>query len=362
MTPPCPAAGADDTDPLAARVTAWFDRHGRHHLPWQNPATPYRVWLSEVMLQQTRVATVIPYFERFMARFPTIADLAAAPRDEVLARWSGLGYYARARNLHTAAQRIVSEHGGVMPMDRAAVEALPGIGRSTADAVLSLAYGQRHAILDGNVKRVLARYHGVPGWPGQTAVANRLWAHSEAHTPQARAAAYNQAMMDLGATLCTRRQPACGECPLAADCVAHQEGSPEAYPAGRPKKGKPVRATAMLLLIEAGRVLLVRRPPAGIWGGLWCPPECDPAADPQAHTRDVLGLRIDPPRIWSPMRHSFSHFHLDIHPWQAAIRGRAAAGVMQSDAAVWYTLGQQSRGGLAATVSRLLRGLEDLGA
>jgi len=356
------SAGAPASADFASRVLAWFDDHGRHGLPWQNPATSYRVWVSEVMLQQTQVSTVIPYFERFMARFPDIASLAAAPVDEVLHLWSGLGYYARARNLHRAAQQLVTEHGGDFPDDIEAVQALPGIGRSTAAAILSLARGQAHAILDGNVKRVLARYHGVAGWPGRTAVERELWGHSQAHVPIRRPAAFNQAMMDLGSMVCLRRQPLCSICPVAAGCVAHHQGNPEAYPARKPAPAKPVRRTRMLLVVNEGAVLLVQRPPTGVWGGLWCPPECAPDAEVAAHCRDELGLQVTDIQPWSTLRHTFSHFHLDIEPVQARVIGGGAGAVMEGDEAIWYNIAAPQAKGLAAPVARLLSGLEDLGA
>lgn len=351
--------GARTPAGFAAAALAWHDRHGRHALPWQQPATPYRVWVSEVMLQQTQVTTVIPYFERFMARFPDVATLAAAGIDEVLHRWSGLGYYARARNLHAAARRIATEHGGRFPDEFAAVVALPGIGRSTAGAVLSLALGRRHAILDGNAKRVLARFHAVAGWPGRTAVARRLWDLAEEYTPTARVATYNQAMMDLGALVCTRGRPRCDLCPLAGGCLARAQGRPEDFPGHGPRRQRPVRATYMLLLQRGDAVLLVRRPPSGVWGGLWSPPECATEADPAEFCRQRLGLEIDTPRSWAPLRHSFTHFHLDIRPVHAQVMADAAA-VMDGPERVWYNTRTPQRRGLAAPVASLLERLEGL--
>ena len=345
---------------FADRVLAWFDRHGRRHLPWQDPATPYRVWVSEIMLQQTQVATVIPYFERFLARFPDVGSLAAAPVDEVLHLWSGLGYYARARNLHAAARRIVDRHGGRFPEDIEAVQALPGVGRSTAGAILSLSTGQRHAILDGNVKRVLARYHAVAGWPGTTAVARRLWELAEGHTPEHRVGDYNQAMMDLGATVCLRTRPRCGECPVAGGCTARAEGRTDAYPGRRPSREKPVRQARWLLLRRAdGAVLLQRRPPAGVWGGLWCPPECPPDVEPLEHCARALGLGATAPVEWEPLRHTFSHFHLDIRPLGLHVAGDDAGAALEGQDWVWYKSGTSAPRGLAAPVSRLLRMLGD---
>ncbi|MBA1149170.1 A/G-specific adenine glycosylase [Ectothiorhodospiraceae bacterium WFHF3C12] len=344
-----------EPEAFAAAVLDWFRRHGRHNLPWQQPATPYRVWVSEVMLQQTQVKTVIPYFERFMARFPDATSLAAADQDEVLGLWSGLGYYARARNLHKAAQRIVEDHGGELPAELDALVALPGIGRSTAGAILSLAHGQWAPILDGNVKRVLARFHGIAGWPGETAVARELWHLAERNTPQADVAAFNQAMMDLGAMICLRRRPLCQACPVAGGCVAHGEHAEEAYPTPRPKKTLPTRRTRMLVLEHDGAVLLQRRPPAGVWGGLWSLPECPDDADPVAHCRDELGLHAAHQGALPRLRHSFTHFHLDIEPHR--LRVTDGAGVMDTAESVWYNPAHAAPGGMAAPVTRLLDAL-----
>ena len=234
---------------FAERLLAWFDDNGRKDLPWQQNVTAYRVWVSEIMLQQTQVQTVIPYFNRFVDRFPDVGALATAKQDEVLSHWSGLGYYARARNLHKAAQQIVLEHGGRFPETLDAVIGLPGIGRSTAGAILALAKGQRHAILDGNVKRVLARFDAIAGWPGKAQVAADLWAIAERYTPDERAAGYTQAIMDLGATLCTRSKPACDRCPVSGDCEALRTDSVEAYPGRKPKVTKPLKTTTMVLVI-----------------------------------------------------------------------------------------------------------------
>jgi A/G-specific adenine glycosylase len=248
-----------------ARLLAWFDAHGRKDLPWQAPKDAYRVWVSEIMLQQTQVQTVVPYFERFMQRFPDVLTLADAAQDEVLQYWSGLGYYARARNLHRAARNVRDQHDGVFPDTLEAVMDLPGIGRSTAGAILSISFDQRHAILDGNVKRVLARHERVAGWPGTTSVAKTLWEIAERHTPAARVADYTQAIMDLGATLCTRSRPACERCPVASDCEALASDTVGDYPGRKPKKNKPLRETTMVLASFDGHVYLERRPEVGIW-------------------------------------------------------------------------------------------------
>ena len=346
------------------QVLKWFDDHGRTTLPWQHNPTPYRVWISEVMLQQTQVATVIPYFQRFMARFPNVSVLAMAPLDEVLHLWTGLGYYARARNLHRAAGMIMAQHDGEFPQQIEAVQALPGIGRSTAAAILALACQQRHAILDGNVKRVLARFHAVEGWPGRADVEQTLWGWAEQHTaavPGQRVAQYTQAMMDLGATLCTRANPACERCPLGADCTAHQQNRATDFPTPKPRKILSVRATTLLMLHDANdHVLLVQRPPTGIWGGLWSFPECPVNHDTQDSMsqyiqdwcQQQMRCRINSVEAWPVLRHTFSHFHLDITPVRARVQH--ASGVMDVGNSVWYNPGAPQALGLAAPVQRLL--------
>jgi A/G-specific adenine glycosylase len=340
---------------FAARLLAWHARHGRHDLPWQKRRTSYRVWVSEIMLQQTQVTTVIPYYARFMARFPTLQSLADAPQDEVLHLWTGLGYYARARNLQAAAQFIRDEHGGRFPKDLGSMQALPGIGRSTAGAILALSAGQRHPILDGNVKRVLTRHGAIPGWPGDKRVEEKLWLLAEANTPKARVADYTQAIMDLGATLCTRSKPRCDECPVAADCKARKLGKQMDFPASKPRKALPVRRTRMLMLVADGAVLLEKRPPAGIWGGLWGFPELGPDADVAAWCRERFGAAPRSMKAREELRHTFSHFHLDIEPLE--VRLSAAAAVADAAATRWLPLGETPRLGLAAPVKRLLESL-----
>jgi A/G-specific adenine glycosylase len=339
-------------------LLAWFDRHGRHNLPWQHPRTPYRVWVSEIMLQQTQVSTVIPYFERFMARFPDITSLANASQDEVLHLWTGLGYYARARNLHQAAQRIRDEHRGRFPQEFDSVLALPGIGRSTAGAILAQALDQDYAILDGNVKRVLTRYHAISGWPGSKAVENRLWELAEAATPQQRVADYTQAIMDLGATMCSRT-PDCAVCPLMESCQAYAQGDPRAYPTPKPRKTLPVRETTMLMLQNPeGLLLLEQRPPAGIWGGLWSLPECPPNTDPAEFCQSTLGLVMQKAETGSRLRHTFSHFHLDITPLRARVVPSDQT-VMEGRPQVWYNCRQPDVRGLPAPVKTLLENLSN---
>lgn len=343
---------------IAERLIGWHARHGRKHLPWQHDPTPYRVWVSEIMLQQTRVGVVIGYYERFMARFPDLADLADAPLDDVLALWTGLGYYSRARNLHRAAVVVRERHRGVMPRDLDALVALPGIGRSTAGAILALGHGDRHPILDGNVKRVLCRYHGIDGWPGQSRVERTLWTLAERHTPCEHVAAYTQAIMDLGATLCVRSRPLCSLCPIGADCVARRAGAQARLPAPRPRRKVPRRETAFLMLRDAsGALLLERRPPSGIWGGLWCFPECGPGDDVAAICRSRYGVRPVAVTALAPIAHGFTHFKLDVHPVLVEIGEDRGAAVADPGAMRWVRSGALADIGLAAPVQRLVEEL-----
>ncbi|MET0070546.1 MAG: A/G-specific adenine glycosylase [Candidatus Thiodiazotropha sp.] len=354
---PVPPEGAEE---FARRVLAWFDDHGRKDLPWQHPRDPYRIWVSEIMLQQTQVNTVIGYFQRFMEAFPDVAALAAAERDRVLHHWSGLGYYARARNLHRAAREIMAQHQGRVPADIETLQTLPGIGRSTAGAIRSLAFGEYAPILDGNVKRVLARHFAIPGWPGRSAVQKQLWQLSGELTPRRRTADYNQAIMDLGATRCTRGRPNCGACPLQATCRALAEGNPSRYPAPKPKKALPVRDTRMVILSDSsGDILLEQRPPSGVWGGLWSLPESPSGQRLENWCRDVLGYEVVEQTRLPPRRHSFSHFHLDITPVLVALKN-PAQGLMDGGARVWYNLSQPDDRGLAAPVSRILSEIRQL--
>ncbi|TKB48746.1 A/G-specific adenine glycosylase [Ferrimonas sediminicola] len=336
------------------RVIQWYRLAGRKTLPWQQDKSPYRVWISEIMLQQTQVATVIPYYLKFMQRFPTVRELAEAPTDDVLHHWTGLGYYARARNLHRAAQVIMDRHGGEFPRTLEQVMALPGIGRSTAGAVLSLSLGQHHPILDGNVKRVLARHRAIDGWPGQKAVENRLWQATETVTPAQEIQAYNQAMMDIGAMICTRTKPSCGECPVAQDCRAHAQGNPGDYPGKKPRREKPVRACVQLMLVHDGQVLLHRRPPSGIWGGLWCFPQFDTKNEAELWLASQ-GIDADW-QDFQPFRHTFSHYHLDIQPVRLEL-GRQPGQVGELEHH-WFALDTPLKVGLAAPTEGLLRTLE----
>ena len=343
-------------DRFADRLLAWYDQHGRHNLPWHLDRNAYRVWVSEIMLQQTQVATVIPYFEAFMARFPDVHALASAPVDDVLSHWSGLGYYARARNLHKAAVQVVGEFGGEFPARQEQLESLTGIGRSTAAAIVAQAFGERATILDGNVKRVLARYHAVPGWPGQTSVLNQLWAHAETHTPNDRARDYTQAIMDLGAMVCTRSKPKCEACPLSSGCQAYANSETRLYPGSKPKKAKPEKTTWMLILEDAdGRILLERRPPSGIWGGLWSLPELDPAygsEELQEACERELGITCSDPDLISGFRHTFSHYHLHIQPARLPVMHNTQ--VADTDRLRWLHRDQALALGLPAPIRTLL--------
>ena len=352
---------------IGPALIAWHALSGRHDLPWQSQRTPYRVWISEIMLQQTQVATVIPYFERFMARFPDVRALADAPLDEVLHLWTGLGYYARARNLHRAAQQVRAQYGGEFPRSFDAVAALPGIGRSTAGAILALSSDARHAILDGNVRRVLARYFGVEGSPAERAVEQRLWTLTEACTPDTGVATYTQAIMDLGATLCTRRRPACALCPLAVHCIARRDGrqheipAPRARPAAAARARKARRAWMVVAIDGDGAVFLERRPEQGIWGGLWCLPEFDSEAAARGFADQRLRRPRLQPRTLNPVHHAFTHFDLEILPLLAECDGPAQEIVMEPGLTLWYNPRlpdtDRARIGLPAPVKELIEAL-----
>ena len=339
---------------FAPTLLAWFDRHGRHDLPWQHPRTPYRVWLSEIMLQQTQVAVVVPYFARFVAALPDVPALARASQDDVLALWSGLGYYARARNLHAAARRCMELHGGDLPRDLDALQALPGIGRSTAGAILSQAWGDRAPILDGNVKRVLARLFGIEGWPGLPKVEKQLWAIAANLLPEARLADYTQAQMDFGATLCTRADPACAACPLREACVAHREGRTAELPHPKPGKPLPEREARMLLVEDdRGRVLLQRRPPTGVWAALWSLPEHADAAASRDWFDQHLAGDFARAEVLAPVLHGFTHYRLRILPMRVAgVRPRDAVG--DNPGLRWASRAELQAIGLPAPVRRLL--------
>lgn len=332
-------------------VLNWFEGHGRKDLPWQQNPTPYRVWISEIMLQQTQVAAVIPYFHKFIAAFPEVDCLARAPLDEVLRLWAGLGYYARARNLHQAAQLIAAR--GSFPDTLQSLCAMPGIGRSTAGAILSIAFKIGAPILDGNVKRVLSRFHAVGGWPGDPKVNAELWQISQRYTPEMHAGEYTQAMMDLGATVCTRTQPLCGHCPLAAACLARIENHTAELPAPKPRQKLPLRRCVFLLAVNRDReVLLERRPASGIWGGLWSLPQFGDSAAALDWCGEKIGA-VSASRQLSERRHSFSHYHLDYAPLLAFI-DNPRNNVMEASRPVWYKAHDTATLGLPAPVKRLL--------
>lgn len=342
------------------RLLKWYHIAGRKHLPWQKDITPYKVWLSEVMLQQTQVNTVIPYFEAFLATYPDVESLASAPEDNVMHLWSGLGYYSRARNLHRAAKMVVEEFNGYFPDDIENLQKLPGVGLSTAGAIRSSAFQKPAPILDGNVKRVLARHFAVEGWPGKSAVAKTLWQKSIEVTPKKDCRAYTQAIMDLGSLLCTRNSPSCTECPVSASCIAYQQNTISKYPGRKPKKVLPVKETTLLIIENAkGEVLLKKRPPSGIWGGLWSFPELSEASFDQSALCNT--------RQGKTFRHTFSHFHLDISPLFCELkfcepnRGGIAekAGVKESDAVTWYNPKEPPQLGLAAPVAKIIDSLYD---
>ncbi|TCS72600.1 A/G-specific DNA-adenine glycosylase [Sulfuritortus calidifontis] len=344
--------------PFASRLIAWQRRYGRHDLPWQQSRDPYAIWLSEIMLQQTQVETVIPYYRRFLDRLPDIAALAAASEDAVLALWSGLGYYSRARHLHRAAKIIVQDFGGVFPREFDRIMCLPGIGRSTAAAIAAFAFGERRAILDGNVKRVVCRLFGVEGWPGEKAVEGRLWTLAEDLLPEREIDVYTQGLMDLGATLCRRSRPDCAACPFSDDCVAKREGRQGELPAARPRRALPERHTAMLLCLHAGEILLEKRPPSGIWGGLWSLPECPVEADPAACAHS-LGLQVRPLSPLPRLTHTFSHFRLHIRPQPLQVARRPAR--MNEPGRLWLPLAEAREAALPTPVRKLIEQLETAG-
>jgi A/G-specific adenine glycosylase len=332
---------------FASRLVAWQRRHGRRDLPWQGTREPYRIWLSEVMLQQTQVATVIPYYERFLRRFPTVEALAQASEDEVLRLWSGLGYYARGRNLHAAAKRI-AEQG--FPTSSSEIEKLPGVGRSTAAAIAAFAFGERAAILDGNVKRVLARYFGIEGWPGDKAVQDVLWARSQALLPRDGVGIYTQGLMDLGATVCTSRAPRCEACPVNADCKARRLGRTGEIPAPRPRKPLPERSVTWLLLVDRSEILLEKRAAPGLWGGLWSFPEA-PGKDLAGHCRRSFGCEVRSKHALEVLQHGFTHFRLRIQPLLCRVQRIPQA---EAPGRLWTALGEATRAAVPAPVRTLL--------
>ena len=347
------------TAEIAPTLLDWWDAHGRKDLPWQQDPSPYRVWVSEIMLQQTQVATVERYYDRFLDAFPSVVTLADAELDSVLHLWSGLGYYARARNLHKAARVVRDDFGGALPDDLDALISLPGIGRSTAGAILALARDRRHPILDGNAKRVLARLFGIEGWTGGTANLKLLWELAGECTPVERPAHYTQAIMDVGATVCTRGKPACANCPLTAHCRAYLDGVTDRIPAPRPQRSRGQRAAVVMMLVrEDGAVLLERRPDAGVWGGLWCFPEADGVDGVVDWCRAKVGVEPGRISVRPVVSHSFTHFDLDMTPVEARV-GNAPSRLMDGDRWLWYNREAPAAVGLAAPVARMLETVGD---
>ena len=349
---------------FSKKILAWFDVHGRKGLPWQQDINAYRVWVSEIMLQQTQVKTVIPYFEKFMRSFPTVQSLADAEQDEVLKHWSGLGYYARARNMHAAAKMVRDDFNGVFPQDIESIQTLKGIGRSTGAAILSIANNQPEAILDGNVKRVLSRVFAVEGWSGKSDVLKKLWVLAEETTPRKRNADYTQAIMDLGATLCTRSKPRCEECPLSTDCIACADGTQADFPSKKPKKIIPEKQVIMLIINnsisnEETNVMMLKRPPVGIWGGLWCFPQFDSEADANEWFNNYAGEDLSKATRMPIFSHTFSHFKLHIHPLKITLKHPINMSVMENHETLWYNITTEFDGGLAAPVTTLLNTLRE---
>lgn len=344
------------TENLAARVVAWQTQHGRHHLPWQQQRTPYRVWLSEIMLQQTQVTTVIDYYQRFLERFPTVADLASATQDEVMPYWAGLGYYARARNLHRCAQQVMSDHGGEFPPCSVQLATLPGIGRSTAAAIASFCFGERSPIMDGNVKRVFTRYFGIHGHPQQRQIELKLWALAEETVERSHAdldmAAYTQGLMDLGSMLCTRSKPNCQQCPLVSDCYAHANQQTAELPTRKPRAVQPERECHVVIVESDGHVLLEQRPDHGIWGGLWTLPQFE-TLDGLKDFSQSLGITLPKDSRMAAMLHVFSHFKLHINPWFV----QSADPIERSANQHWIPLEALPDAALPAPIRKLLDGL-----
>jgi A/G-specific adenine glycosylase len=341
---------------FAARLVAWQRTHGRHGLPWQDTRDPYRIWLSEIMLQQTRVQTAVPYYERFLAAFPDVSALAAAPLGRVLEHWSGLGYYRRAHHLHAAAHAVVEQFARAFPVDAPTLATLPGIGRSTAAAIAVFASGARAAILEGNVKRVLARHRGIAGYPGAADVAAQLWQVAEAELPARDIETYTQALMDLGATVCTRTRPDCAACPVARDCVAFTKSRIAELPSPRPRKVLPHRALRVLLIERGGEILFEKRPPLGIWGGLWSLPELALDADVRTAVKMRFSADVIPRAELPVIDHGFTHFALTLHPQRVTARRWPARA--EAPGTMWLTPADARGAALPAPIKKLMRSLE----
>jgi A/G-specific adenine glycosylase len=343
-------------DLFAAKLIAWQRLHGRHDLPWQASRDPYAIWVAEIMLQQTQVATVIPYYERFMARFPDVSALASASEEEVLTYWAGLGYYARGRNLRKAAQIMRELHAGRFPSSFDEVAALPGIGPSTAAAICVFAFGQRHAILDGNVKRVLARAFGVSGYPGAKNVESALWQLARSFLPEDDLETYTQALMDLGATICTRSKPRCDICPVKPDCLALRDKRVSELPSPRPRRTLPERHAQFLVIRHGLDLLLEKRPAPGIWGGLWSLPETDPDSDPAQACLQVSGQLPGRIQVLPALTHSFTHFKLHIQPIEVTL-SRKPSRMQESGGQIWMPLADAVHAALPKAVQKILREL-----
>ncbi len=341
---------------FAEKLIAWQQAHGRHDLPWQQTRDPYAVWVSEIMLQQTQVSAVIAYYQRFMQRFPTIASLAQAEQDEVMQFWSGLGYYSRARNLHHAARAIMHSHGGVFPTDFDTIQSLKGIGRSTAAAISVFAFDQRQTILDGNVKRVLARLYAIEGWPGLPEVEKKLWQLAEQLLPEQQLPAYVQGLMDFGATLCTRSKPRCHACPMQSQCLAYQQQKVALLPTAKPRKALPEKQVTLLMIVDAGEILLERRPNHGIWGGLWSLPELSPSQIAVPYIQQSFGLETEALEVMPVLWHSFTHFKLEItpQPLQLIARRPPLPPHMQ-----WLALSDAIAAALPTPVRTLIKALQN---
>lgn len=341
---------------IATQLIHWHKEHGRHRLPWQGRRDPYAIWLSEIMLQQTQVNTVIPYYVRFMREFPTISSLAQAPLDAVLALWSGLGYYSRARNLHQSAHILMQDYQGQFPGTRAAIQQLPGIGRSTAAAIAVFAYGKREAILDGNVKRVFTRYFGITGYPGEGKIQNLLWKKAEAMLPdnyhEGQIEIYTQALMDLGATVCIRHTPLCGVCPLQYHCIAYKENRVDQLPTTRLRKPLPKKETVFLILMQHQKLLLEKRPASGIWGELWCPPEMKTGIDAIIHCQRYLGIKVRSPIELPTLDHQFTHYRLRIHSQLLQVVSNTLS---QQNKFIWIKPSDALEQAIPAPVRKLLK-------
>lgn len=339
---------------FSKKLLAWYDQYGRHDLPWRKNISSYRVWISEIMLQQTQVQTVIPYFQRFMRRFPSIKALAEADQNEVLHFWSGLGYYARARNLHQSAKILLSQYRSKFPNNVEDIQSLPGIGKSTAGAIAAISMKQKTAILEGNVKRILARFYAVEGWPGKTDVVKQLWTYAETLTPAERSDDYTQAIMDLGAMVCTPRQPLCLQCPVKSGCAAFKENTQDCYPSPKPHKKIPTRKTVWLVIQNNNKdILLLQKPQQGLWGGLWVFPECTPGINEVQWCQQELGLQVEMKEQLQGFRHTFSHYHLEVSPILLECVSNQNR-VMDNANKLWYKTNKPLNIGLASPVKELL--------